>query len=251
MNPLHRGPRFWLLLVLALAGAAGTAALGFWQLDRAAQKIARQAAATGRARMPVLAAATLVPPHDAESRAALEQRAIELRGTWLADRTLFLDNRQMAGRQGYYVLTPLQLAGTDSVVLVQRGWAPRDFEQRTRLPAVDSPAGTVTVQGVLAGGPGRLFSLGEDARGTIRQNLDLNAFRVESGLPLADLMVVQTGPASDHLLREWPEPASDVARHYGYAAQWFALCALIAILFLWFQIVRPVLQQRARAGRDD
>ena len=108
MNPLHRGPRFWLLLVLALAGAAGTAALGFWQLDRAAQKIARQAAATGRAHMPMLAAATLVPPHDAEARAALEQRAIELHGTWLADRTLFLDNPNVKAFKTLVVMNRLK-----------------------------------------------------------------------------------------------------------------------------------------------
>jgi len=43
-------------------------------------------------------------------------------------------------------------------------------------------------------------------------------------------------------LREWPRPAVDVQKHYGYAFQWFALCALMAGLYVWFQLVRPRLR---------
>jgi len=31
----------------------------------------------------------------------------------------------------------------------------------------------------------------------------------------------------------------DVSKHHGYAFQWFALCALVALLYLWFQILVP------------
>ncbi|MES1163417.1 MAG: SURF1 family protein, partial [Rhizobacter sp.] len=49
--------------------------------------------------------------------------------------------------------------------------------------------------------------------------------------------------AGDGLLREWPRPAVDVQKHYGYAFQWFALCALMAGLYVWFQLVRPRLRR--------
>jgi surfeit locus 1 family protein len=35
-----------------------------------------------------------------------------------------------------------------------------------------------------------------------------------------------------------------VDKHYGYAFQWFGLAALIAVLFLWFQMIRPFIQRR-------
>ena len=60
-------------------------------------------------------------------------------------------------------------------------------------------------------------------------------------------MIVQddAGAASaDGLLRQWPEPASDVHKHYGYAFQWFGLSALVIVLYVWFQIIRP--RRRAR-----
>ena len=45
--------------------------------------------------------------------------------------------------------------------------------------------------------------------------------------------------AGDGLRREWPLPALDVDRHYGYAFQWFALGALMTGLYVWFQLVHP------------
>lgn len=44
---------------------------------------------------------------------------------------------------------------------------------------------------------------------------------------------------TDGLQRDWPQPAADVHKHYGYAFQWFALSALTLILYVWFQIIRP------------
>ena len=57
-------------------------------------------------------------------------------------------------------------------------------------------------------------------------------------------MVLQTGAPSEGLRRDWPEPTTGVDKHYGYAFQWFGLCALIALLFLWFQVVRPFYRSR-------
>jgi surfeit locus 1 family protein len=52
---------------------------------------------------------------------------------------VYLDNRQMNARQGFFVVTPLQLA-TGDAVLVQRGWMPRDLTDRSRLqPLPDQP----------------------------------------------------------------------------------------------------------------
>jgi surfeit locus 1 family protein len=49
------------------------------------------------------------------------------------------------------------------------------------------------------------------------------------------------------LLREWPQAATGVEKHYGYAFQWFGLALLIALLYVWFQIVRPRLKFKVSA----
>jgi surfeit locus 1 family protein len=235
-----QGWRRALVIVAALAGMAATFSLGRWQLARAAEKQALQAALTERQHLPVLDGATLAAqPAPAEAEALLH-RTVALRGAWVPGHTVYLDNRVMDRRTGFYVLTPLRLAGSDAVVLVQRGWVPRNFADRQALPPVATPAAPVQLQGRIAAAPSRAYALGADGSGAIRQNLDLHAYRAETGLPLAPLMVWQTGEPSDGLLRQWPEPDSGLEKHHGYAFQWFGLCALIAALLAWFQFIRPL-----------
>lgn len=232
-------PRARTLIASAAAalGIAATLALGSWQISRAHEKEALASAiAQQRALPPVGEPAVL----DGAQPASLH-RPVQLRGRWIADRTVYLDNRQMAGRVGFYVATPLQLAGSGRVVLVQRGWAPRNFERREALPAVQTPDGEVEITGRIAPPPAKLYEFRGAAPGPIRQNLDLSAYAAETGLPLqVERSVLQTGAASEGLLRDWPEGGSSgPEKNYGYAVQWWALSALIAILYVWFQFIHP------------
>jgi len=235
--------RRWVLLAAAVLAAAGTARLGWWQLDRAATKNQLQAELMAQRALPALSGDAL--PKDAATARAQPQRAVALGGQWLPEHTVYLDNRPMAGRTGFYAVTPLQLPD-GSAVLVQRGWLPRDQRDRTRITAPPLPPGPVVVHGRMVPALARLYELGEAGSGVIRQNLDIESFARETALPLRPWAVVQEdGPAppQDGLLRQWPEPAADVQKHYGYAFQWFALCALILGLYVWFQLIRP---RRAR-----
>ncbi|WP_457422449.1 SURF1 family protein [Roseateles sp. P5_E7] len=232
--------RGWLVLVAALLGAALTARLGVWQLDRAAQKVSIQRALDAETQRPALGNAELAGTDQLHRR-------VVLRGNWVAERTVWLDNRPMDGRVGFFVVTPLRLAGRADAVLVQRGWAPRHSAERNRLPPLATPAGEVEVVGRLAASPSRLYELGEGSAGAIRQNLDPAAFGIEAGLTLLPLTVVQTDGAAgtdDGLLRHWPAPELGLHKHYGYAFQWFSLCALILVLYVWFQLVRPRLRRQ-------
>lgn len=230
--------RFALITLAALAVALLTARLGVWQLSRAAEKNALQAAIEEQARLPVLAAL----PDDTRPAPTWHHRRVQLQGRWSAVHTVYLDNRQMNGRPGFFVVTPLVL--TDGrAVLVQRGWLPRDADERTRIDDAPAPAGEVRIEGRIAPPPARLFEFeGADA-GRIRQNVDLDVLARETGLRLAPLSVLQTGSA-DKLLRNWPAPATGVAKHHGYAFQWFGLSALVVVLYVWFQFVQPRRQRR-------
>ncbi len=262
---LSRGPsassghRRVVVLVAAALAVAVTARLGWWQLDRAQQKLDLQARITARGSLPPLPQAEL--PRNEAAAAAQHYRPVQLRGRWLHERTVYLDNRQMNARQGFFVVTPLLLADggrPGDAVLVQRGWMPRDFTDRSRLQPLPAQPGEVLVTGRLAPPPSRLLAMAEAEQGPIRQNLDVSAFAAETGLALRPLSVQQTQPVQpvpaeglpsttwpeDGLLRSWPAVAVDVGKHHGYAFQWFSLSALLVGLTLWFQILRP----RWRAG---
>jgi surfeit locus 1 family protein len=282
--------QFWLISVCALAAVLVALGLGRWQLSRADQKQALQERLVQQSRkppldlarvingqgkgelVPPLASATLpaaktgnapTAPADLPAEGLIDQPVI-VQGRWLPRFTVYLDNRQMNGRQGFFVMTPFQVEDTRRVVLVQRGWAPRDFIDRARLPVVDTPASRVTLSGRIMRSPGRLFEFatgGQDvaagapaevASGVVsagisspvRQNIDISAFRAETRLPLWDLMLLETGSASDGLKRDWLEPRFGTEKHHGYAFQWFGIGVLIAVLYVWFQLV-----PRFRANR--
>ena len=241
----RRRARFWLLTLAALLAMVLTASLGRWQLARAAQKQALQAAIDTQKDYPPLEMSGFLAIEDLTSEM---HRRVRLRGLWLAHQTVWLDNRQLhGGTPGFYVLTPLALEGSQQTLMVQRGWVQRNFVDRAQLPAIATPSGIVEVTGQIAPPPAQLFELGKKAAqpaapgsSPIRQNLPLDAFRAETGLPLrTDMMLLQTGAASEGLQRDWPAPALGVARHYGYAFQWFGLSLLVAILYVWFQFLAP------------
>ena len=227
--------RFAMLTMAAVLAAGLTASLGMWQLSRASQKQLLQAALSTQSSKAVLDGREL---HAAATPLQLVHQRARLTGRWVQDKTVFLDNRQMDARVGFFVLTPFVLEDPGGVILVQRGWAPRNFENRTRLPTVDTPVGRVEIEGRIAPPPAKLYELSGAPLGAIRQNLDLVQFQVETGLPLLPITLLQTGAASEGLLREWPAVNVGVDKHYGYAFQWFGLSTLIVGLYLWFQIFR-------------
>src|SRR4051812_34069026 len=99
----------WLLLAAALVGAAIAVRLGVWQLSRADQKLTLQSALLGRGALPPLAPKELAKPGDEAGAAQQHYRRIDLQGQWLPALTVYLENRQMNARPGFFALTPLQL----------------------------------------------------------------------------------------------------------------------------------------------
>ena len=227
--------RALIVLLAAVAGALGTARLGLWQLDRAAQKTALHEAQLARGKLPPLDTAALARAPDAVEEQV--HRRVQLQGRWLGAQSIYLDNRQMNGHPGFFLVTPL-LIGPGDAVLVQRGWLPRNSRDREQLAAVDTPAGTVSIEGRIAPGLARLYEFDAAASGPIRQNLDIAVYARETGLALRPLVIVQLDAAADGLQRQWAPAVLDVSKHHGYALQWFSLSALITGLYVWFQLIR-------------
>ena len=232
--------KFVLVTVAALVAVGTTMSLGFWQLSRATQKQALQTAVDAQNARTPLTVDTLLAAGD--STVLLHQRA-RLRGSWAPKSLVFLDNRPMDGRVGFVVIMPFVLEGGRGALAVQRGWVPRGFDDRSRVPSIATPEGIVEIEGRMVLPPSDLYSLGEPTVALIRQNLALPQYRLETGLPLLPLTLQQTGANTEGLLRDWPVVNFGVEKNYGYAAQWFGMAALFAALYLWFQIIRRFMKR--------
>ena len=228
----------WLPTVAAIAGIALTAAAGNWQLERAHEKQRlQQAYERGAADVPVALSAA---PVEAES---LLFRRVEATGAFVPQAAVLLDNKVVAGVAGYHVVMPLKVANSQKYVLVNRGWVAAGAD-RNRLPDVKTPRGSVTVVGV-AMRPGRFLELsGEPPTGAVWQNLTIERYRRLMQLDIQPVVIEQHNDLGDGLARSWGRPDFGVARHYGYAVQWFSLCGLIAFLYVFFHA------KRARSEKD-
>ncbi len=253
MRRQRTGHRGTLLAALAIGvGIVLTVSLGQWQMRRADEKRALQAAwDAAQAQPPVALDAGLV----AEPWVG---RRVTVTGTFDEAHTVFLDNRTHQGVAGFFVLTPLRPAaaagsgnrgdGAARSVLVLRGWIARDPVERTRLPVVPSLIGPVRVEGVVMAELPQPLLLGGAASpvaevgGRLLQHFDASAYRAWSGLDVVPQVLRQTAPLADGLVRDWVAPGPGVVKHQAYAVQWYSMAAGLsgfAVFALWRRRRRP------------
>jgi cytochrome oxidase assembly protein ShyY1 len=234
----------WIPLLATMIVAAIGVSLGQWQTRRGDEKEAIQAKMAARQSAPAMTLENAAGIDVAEA----EFRHVKLRGRFVPGWTTYLENRPYNGMPGFYVLMPFKIAGASgSAVLIERGWAPRDANERTRVPVVPTPNDEVEIEGVIRSDAGHLLQLGaaEAPRpGAIMQNLDIAAYARASQVPLAPFVVEQSGEMKDGLVRDWPAPSLGIERHRGYAVQWYAL-ALMAVIFFVVTGFRSGKKQRA------
>ncbi len=228
--------------VAALVGVVVTFQLGQWQSSRAQEKLGLQARLAAQTALPALQSAEML-----SSPLLWQQvhRRVVLKGQWLTDQTIYLDNRNHHGKAGFWVMTPLRWS-PGQVVWVQRGWIQRDLADATKAPLVQTPDTDVVVEGRIAAPLSQMVELGSAQTQTasahtqprIQANLDMASMRALV-TDNVSAVVIQTGEASEGLRRDWPVVAGSADKNKGYAFQWFALCALIAGLYIWFQWIQP------------
>jgi len=216
------------LLVIAIGCVAGV-----WQLNRAETKIALAANLLARQQMPILNAnAGPVSLEDAR------ERRMNARGQFIPEAAVWLDNRprpippagSAVSQSGFYLMMPFRLEGRDEILWVNRGWAPRNTENREALPPVKTPASVVNIEGIVFPHPGKVYELGDSTpaidtgKPRIEQNFNLGIEAKIHGWSQSPFILreVEAG-IDDGLLREWAPLMTGVDRHYAYAFQWFAL----------------------------
>ena len=229
-------PTFAAVAVVAVCVAAGN-----WQKSRMHAKEALRAQYDAAVALPPVALESLPPDADWTSQ---RYRPVIATGEYVASKQMLIDNKVVAGRAGFHVVTPLALPN-GRVVLVNRGWIALEAS-RSALPQAMPPGGEVTVSGRIATPAAAYFELKPDVpTGPLKQHLDPARFAADTGLRVLPIVVEATGTPvpDDRLLRAWPAPDFGIDTHRIYMMQWYAFALLAALLWVWFhrpRKARPV-----------
>lgn len=213
-------------LIFALVLAAGCIRLGVWQLDRLAERRARNAAIAARLAAPPAAWAEAT-----RDSGTARYRRVQLSGRYLFDREVVLTSRGRDGAPGVYVLTPLQVAD-GSQVLVNRGWVYAADGMTIDLPRWREPDSAM-VEGYLeefvpATGAVSTPSQPRGVRHLVRDSI---AARV-GGAVAAFVVVQRLGAGVRDSLRHpirLELPSLSEGAHQSYAIQWFAFATIAVV----------------------
>ncbi|MGB8144116.1 MAG: SURF1 family protein [Chromatiaceae bacterium] len=228
-------PRWLPTLVLGLAFASFVA-LGFWQIERAAEKReqANDLATGGELPAFVLGAEPVEPE-------ALRYRLLSATGTYEAEGQILLEARRHAGKTGFHVITPLRISGGETRVLVNRGWVPADAQgQATPAPV---PPGEVRVTGQthIPAAPALILHAGSDAAtgwGGRWPYLTVDLYRATVAYPLQPVVMLLDPAEAGGFVRDWPRELPKEGMHLGYAIQWFAFAVIVLVIWLRLSLAK-------------
>ena len=250
ISTLFRRP--WILVtILVLLAVAVMMRLGIWQLDRLAGRRAFNAQVLSQIDEPTLPLTESVISSDLET---LEFRTVQATGEYDLANALVLGNQVWEDQLGVHLLTPLKLANSDAVILVDRGWIPFEDWQNRNLAAYAEP-GTVTIEGMFRVSQSKLGlrdCLDETAGETPFQVWCFDLAGIAEYLPyeLLPVYVIQApvGEQSAPPYRYIPQIEISEGPHLSYAIQWFTFSAILLIGYPFF--VRREMQARARKAQE-
>ena len=226
IGPLEFRPAL-LPTVATLCMMALTFSAGRWQQGRAEEKQALQARYEQMLGQPPL---SLAQP--AGDMAALRYRLLFADGEFLADRQIYIDNREHNGLSGYHVITPFALSESKLIVLVNRGWIPRGADY-PRAPQVAVPSGQQRVEGVGSEPSSRFLELSpQTVTGQVWQNLTFERVEQQLGLRVLPIILLQQNGQDANLSPVKEQPDFKIDTHRGYAFQWFALTATLLVIYV-------------------
>lgn len=238
--------RYWWQTLIVLLAMAVMVGLGIWQLDRLAQRRAANAALAVKLRTDPL---PITGPDLPDEPVALQDRLAEVRGRFDYPRQMAVQGQFADGAPGYWLVTPLQIEGSDSGILVIRGWIPVAAGQSGDWSAFDEDE-TRPVRGYLQKSrkmpDGSTSALPDDpVKGWWR--VDIEAMQSQMPYPLLSV-ALQIAPdpqrERDALPRRIPVDFDlSEGSHFSYALQWFSFAVIAGIVYV-------IVLRRRESGAD-
>jgi surfeit locus 1 family protein len=237
--PLSRLPatifnrRWWWTTLIIIGVILLFARLGIWQLDRLQQRRTRNTEYLQQIATESLELTGQALPADPTE---LRDRSAKAIGEYDFEEQIVLTQQNWQGRPGAHLITPLRITGSDSAVLVNRGWIPSVDVEAGQLSQYDH-SGIQEVYGAI-----QLSQTLSGDRETVVEGPRQNWYRIDIAaiqeqIPYELLPIFLLESPSENETTQLPyrlEPDIDLSDgpHLGYAIQWFLFAAVLAVGYL-------------------
>lgn len=234
-------PRWIGALVFALALAAGFAALGQWQLERAIES----GKAVEAPSETVLPLAGIAQPGGPITDKAVGQ-LVEFTGTFVPGDYQLLNGRLNEGRTGWWVVGHANLTapdGTEVAMAVARGWAPDEATAKSAVARLAAePANPMSIVGRIL--PDEQPEVPQDKSDptqmrTVGVGALYNLWTGVDGMEVYSAYVVQRGGVDGLDAIYSPPPIAETELNWlniFYAAEWIIFAGFA--IFLWYRLVK-------------
>ncbi len=222
-KPLPR----WLPLLVGSLLVVQFAGLGAWQISRGLEKRATQHAYRDETSFQNW-------QHGTDVRSF---QRLKVTGTFDVERQLVLDNIIINSRYGHYIISALETAPEEPLLLVNRGWVekgPGDFDASRISISGDS----MTVRGRAGSLPKAGYKMGDAI--TPGQVWPMHAVYPSAdevtlalGREVQPFVLLLDHEEANGYLRQWVPSEFGPGKHFAYALQWFAMGAVLSGLLAW------------------
>ncbi len=221
-------PALWSIF-LTLGGVTLFIILGLWQLDRADYK----GTIVDRYKLRLAQPARQFDAGD--DLADIEFRRLIVTGEFDLEHSFYVDNKLHRGAAGYIVLTPFKLAGSQQIILVDRGWVALGGS-RQNLPALKPAKVGGPLTGIASFPDSSGFRLGELRLSgqwpLVIPYIDIEALQAQFSPQLLPLVLRLEPDQPGHYIRAWKPVWADPEKNRAYAVQWFLFAIIAVALFI-------------------
>ncbi|OUS30632.1 hypothetical protein A9Q99_05455 [Gammaproteobacteria bacterium 45_16_T64] len=226
----HRFKPTFFLSLFCLVLLSTFVSLGVWQVNRVEEKQQMQA------EIEYLMAQPARNLNQTSLDTIAQHQKATVTGQFKTEHQFLLDNIIQDGKPGYYVMTPFMIEGTQTSILINRGWV-HQGKNRQQLPSINTPSETLTLTGKLANPRSKPVVLGNLDTPKSDQTplwfyMDLAYFRLSVDYPVLPLVLRLDPTKNSTLIRHWPEFSAKTGMHIGYAIQWFVFALFVLFAFV-------------------
>ena len=217
----------WLPLVVGLFLVIQFAGLGAWQISRGLEKRAAQYAYQDETSFK-------------DWQDGMEVRSfqrLKATGSYDGEHQIVLDNIIINSRYGHYVLTPLEIAADQPLLLVNRGWVEKT-SAGFDTDRLGLPKDALTVRGRAGSLPKPGYKM--DDAFDASQPWPKHAVYPSSeevvaalGREVQPFVLLMEHDENHGFLRHWVPSEFGPGKQFGYALQWFAMGAVLSGLLAW------------------